>query len=77
MLTKLNVPKFSGRHVCANSVDPDQTDLAGLANGVDPYQTKEKSDQGPHCFPFGLHFLKLYFTEKPPHFRVYCNVISV
>ena len=48
-----NDPKFSDRHIWANSVDPD----------------REQSDQGLHCLPYRLHLLDALFYSKTILFK--------
>ena len=49
-----NDPKFSNRHVWANSADPDQT---------------EQSDQGLHHLQFRLHLLDALLFRKTILFK--------
>ena len=59
-----NSPKFSDRHVWANSVDTDQTALADQT-------APEQSDQGLYCFVllFRMYLLDELLYSKPTVFQ--------
>ena len=54
-----NDPKFLGRQVWENSVDPDQSSKIRV----------EQSDQGLHCLSFHLHVLDALLYVKTTFFK--------